>query len=81
MQRFHVWSFTFSVSSGRGTEIVLHLKEDAGEFLSESTLKNLIHRYSEFITFPIYQLVEKEEEIEVEDDEEDEVDDGESESY
>lgn len=49
---------------------MLHLKEDAGEFLSESSLKELIHRYSEFITFPIYQLVEKEEEVEVEDDEE-----------
>lgn len=58
--------------SGRGTEIVLHLKEDAGEFLSEASLKSLIHRYSEFITFPIFQLVEKEEEIEVEDEEEEE---------
>lgn len=48
---------------------MLHLKEDAGEFLSESSLKELIHRYSEFITFPIYQLVETEEEVEVEDDE------------
>ncbi|CAN0485027.1 unnamed protein product, partial [Scytosiphon promiscuus] len=56
--------------SGRGTEIVLHLKEDAGEFLSEASLKSLIHRYSEFITFPIFQLVEKEEEIEVEEEEE-----------
>ncbi|CAN0009423.1 unnamed protein product, partial [Ectocarpus sp. 4 AP-2014] len=81
----YVWESTadstFTVSKdprgntlGRGTEIVLHLKEDAGEFLSESTLKNLIHRYSEFITFPIYQLVEKEEEIEVEDDEEEDED-------
>lgn len=58
--------------SGRGTEIVLHLKEDAGEFLSESSLTSLIHRYSEFITFPIFQLVEKEEEVEVDDEEEDE---------
>ena len=58
--------------SGRGTEIVLHLKEDAGEFLSESSLKSLIHRYSEFITFPIFQMVEKEEEVEVDDEEEDE---------
>lgn len=32
--------------------------------MSEETLKNLIHRYSEFITFPIFQLVEKEEEVE-----------------
>lgn len=76
----YVWESTadstFTVSKdprgntlGRGTEIVLHLKEDAGEFLSESSLKELIHRYSEFITFPIYQLVETEEEVEVEDDE------------
>eukprot|EP00903_Cladosiphon_okamuranus_P010270 g9724.t1 len=82
----YVWESTadstFTVSKdprgntlGRGTEIVLHLKEDAGEFLSESSLKELIHRYSEFITFPIYQLVEKEEEVEVEDDEE-EVEEG-----
>lgn len=49
---------------------MLHLKEDAGEFLSEGSLQTLIHRYSEFITFPIYQLVESEEEVEVEDDEE-----------
>lgn len=53
---------------------MLHLKEDAGEFLGEKALKDLIHRYSEFITFPIYQMVEKEEEVEVEDDEdEDEI--------
>lgn len=49
---------------------MLHLKEDAGEFLGEKALKDLIHRYSEFITFPIYQMVEKEEEVEVEEDEE-----------
>jgi heat shock protein 90kDa beta len=42
---------------GRGTSIVLHLKEDADEFLDETRLADLIHRYSEFITFPIYQLV------------------------
>ncbi|CAM9184288.1 unnamed protein product [Choristocarpus tenellus] len=60
---------------GRGTEIVLHLKEDAGEFLSEDRLKGLIHRYSEFITFPIYQRVEREEEVEDEDAEEEEEED------
>jgi heat shock protein beta len=36
-----------------GTEITLHLKEDAEEFLEESTLTNLVTRYSQFITFPI----------------------------
>lgn len=70
LSRFDRSLVLWCTSSGRGTEIVLHLKEDAGEFLTESSLKSLIHRYSEFITFPIYQLVEKEEEVEVEDDEE-----------
>lgn len=51
---------------------MLHLKEDAGEFLSEASLTSLIHRYSEFITFPIFQLVEKEEEVEVDEEEEEE---------
>lgn len=55
---------------------MLHLKEDASEFMSESSLKDLIHRYSEFITFPIYQMVEKEEEVEVEDEEEEEEEGG-----
>lgn len=51
---------------------MLHLKEDAGDFLNEDSLKKLIHRYSEFITFPIYQQVEKEEEVEVEEGDEEE---------
>merc|ERR1712224_1118714 len=39
---------------GRGTEIKLFLKEDASEFLEQSKLEDLVKRYSEFITFPIY---------------------------
>jgi len=39
---------------GRGTSILLHLKEDALDFLEEKTIKNLVEKYSEFITFPIY---------------------------
>ncbi|RUP47781.1 Hsp90 protein-domain-containing protein [Jimgerdemannia flammicorona] len=39
---------------GRGTQITLHIKEDALEFLEEATLKELISKYSEFINFPIY---------------------------
>ncbi|KAI9280405.1 Hsp90 protein-domain-containing protein [Sporodiniella umbellata] len=53
---------------GRGTEITLYLKSDAGEFLNEKKLKELVHKYSQFITFPIQvwsaheQQVEKEQE-------------------
>ncbi|KAL1495795.1 hypothetical protein AB1Y20_016656 [Prymnesium parvum] len=50
---------------GRGTKIVLSLKEDCLEFLEEERLKGLIKRYSEFINFPIYLYTSKEEEEEV----------------
>ncbi|CAD5219440.1 unnamed protein product [Bursaphelenchus okinawaensis] len=38
----------------RGTEIQLHLKEEAYDFLEPDTLKKLVHRYSQFINFSIY---------------------------
>ena len=50
---------------GRGSKIVLTLKEDCLEFLEEERLKGLIKRYSEFINFPIYLYTTKEEEEEV----------------
>jgi len=43
----------------RGTEVVLHLKEEARDFLSRWRLSELIHKYSEHILWPI--LMPKEE--------------------
>ncbi len=37
----------------RGTEIVLHLKEDADEFLDPWRLRSIIHKYADHIPFPI----------------------------
>jgi molecular chaperone HtpG len=37
----------------RGTTIVLHLREDAGEFLEPLRLKTIIARYSDHISLPI----------------------------
>ena len=37
----------------KGTDIVLHLKEDMDEFLEEARLKNIITTYSDHISFPI----------------------------
>ncbi|KAJ9078035.1 hypothetical protein DSO57_1010855 [Entomophthora muscae] len=39
---------------GRGTQIILHLKDDAKEFLEAAKIQELIAKYSEFIEFPIY---------------------------
>jgi len=55
---------------GRGTHIVLHLKEDMTEYLEERRVKDLVKKHSEFIGFPISLLTEKTEEKEVTDDEE-----------
>merc|ERR1712217_970166 len=57
---------------GRGTEIVLHLKEDCKKYAEEKTLKDLIKKHSQFIGFPLWLQVTKEEEVEAEDEEEDE---------
>jgi TNF receptor-associated protein 1 len=37
----------------RGTQITLHLKEDAAQFAKEDELKRIVQRYSSFIQFPI----------------------------
>jgi len=49
----------------RGTEITLHLKEDALDFAKHETLKALIQKYSQFINYPIYLWTSSEESKEV----------------
>jgi len=50
---FHVGPDPRGNTLGRGTEITLHLKEDADEYLSPNKLKELIRHYSEFVTHPV----------------------------
>lgn len=38
----------------RGTEITLHIKKEAVDFLEPDTLKKLVHKYSQFINFDIF---------------------------
>jgi len=54
---------------GRGTKIVLHIKEDQTEYLEESKIKSIVTKHSQFIGYPIKLLVEKERDQEVSDDE------------
>ncbi len=40
--------------SERGSKVEIKLKEDAAEFAEEFRLKNIIHKHSDYIGFPIY---------------------------
>ena len=44
----------------RGTTIEISLKKDALEFAEVWRIKNIIHKYSDFVTFPIYVNDEEE---------------------
>lgn len=57
---------------GRGTKIILHIKEDQTEYLQESKIKEVVKKHSQFIGYPIKLVVEKERKKELSDDEEEE---------
>ncbi len=45
----------------RGTEIVLHLREEGEEFLAPSRIESVVRRYSDHISFPIFLVDESNE--------------------
>lgn len=54
-------SFTIEVAEReqQGTDIVLHLKEDEREYLTEHRIRGLVKRYSDYVGHPVELLVEK----------------------
>jgi len=48
---------------GRGTKVILHLKEDHSDYFEDRTLKDLVKKHSQFIQYPIDLLTTKEEEV------------------
>lgn len=68
---FAISEDTWNEPLGRGTEIRLHLRDEAGEYAEEAKLKELVKKYSEFINFPIRLWASKEVDVEVPSDEDD----------
>src|SRR5262245_61194920 len=55
-------SFTVEATEkpSRGTDVILHLKEDAKEFLEQWRLRSLVRKFSDFLEHPVVMDVEKE---------------------
>lgn len=61
--------------SGRGTDVILHMREDAENFLEGWELRSLVKRFSDFVEHPIVLVTE-----EVKESDEDSEKDGETET-
>merc|ERR1712013_835945 len=76
---FTVKTDTEGEQLGRGTKIVLTMKEDQADFNDEKKIKDVVKKHSQFIGYPIKLTVQKEKDREVSDDEEEGAQEGEEE--
>jgi molecular chaperone HtpG len=51
---------------GKGTDIILHLKEEEKKYLDEWEIRRIVTKYSDFIEHPVVMEVEREKESELE---------------
>ncbi|XP_057316508.1 heat shock protein HSP 90-alpha-like [Hydractinia symbiolongicarpus] len=69
---FTVQRDTVNEPIGRGTKIILHMKEDQLDYADEKKLQDIIKKHSQFIGYPIGLQMKKTRDKEVSDDEDDE---------
>ena len=50
---------------GKGTDIILHLKEDEKKYVDEWELRNVVRKYSDYIEHPVVMDIEREKESEI----------------
>lgn len=55
------YSIEESSRDDQGTEVVVHLKEDMGEYLEEWKIRQIVKKYSDFIEYPVKMLVTRKE--------------------
>jgi molecular chaperone HtpG len=60
---FTIQRDTVNEPLGRGTKIILYMKDDQTDFLEDRTLKDLVKKHSQFIQYPIKLYTTKEEEV------------------
>jgi molecular chaperone HtpG len=46
---------------GRGTDVILHLKEDMKEYLDEWRIRSIVKKYSDYVQYPICMDITREE--------------------
>ena len=46
---------------GRGTDVILHLKEDMKEYLEEWRIRSIVKKYSDYVQYPICMDITREE--------------------
>jgi len=71
---FTVTRDTVNEPIGRGTKIILYMKEDQSDFAEEKKLQDIIKKHSQFIGYPISLQTKKTRDKEVSDDEAEEED-------
>merc|ERR1712071_108057 len=69
---FTVQTDTINEPIGRGTKIIMHMKEDQLDMSGEKKVQDIIKKHSQFIGYPISLQMQKTRDKEVSDDEEDE---------